>query len=305
MCIEKPMLSASMEDSKGNIMFVDNLSYPLMASIKLDGIRCLRVNGQTLSRSFKPIPNKYIQSKMSDLPNGLDGELLTYNSDGSIKNFNEIQSDIMSEEGEPNFRFEIFDYVESVLDRQYDNRIQDLKNVYNKLPSFCSLVLPNLVNSSKELLEYEEQIIALGHEGIMTRDPKGPYKCGRSTFKSQYLIKIKRFKDSEAIIIGFEEKMHNENEIKINELGQTKRSSNKSGLVAANTLGNFIVRDLYSSIEFEIGTGKGFNDILKKTIWDNQSLYIGKVINYRYQEIGTKNKPRIPSFQGFRDKRDL
>jgi DNA ligase-1 len=297
------MLAASMENSKGEEMTFADLTYPLGASIKLDGIRCLRVDGQTLSRSFKQIPNRYIQAQMKNLINGLDGELITYNTNGTAKEFNEVQGDVMREDGEPNFRFEIFDYVKETLERPYYDRINNLQQL--TLPSFCTLVLPTIIKNQEELLAYEEQALAAGHEGIMTRRLDGPYKCGRSTFKSQDLIKIKRFVDSEAVILGLEEKLHNANEATTDELGHTKRSSAKDGMVPANTLGTFLVRDLYDNREFGIGTGKGLNDELKKVIWDNQDQYIGKIVKYRYQKVGTKDKPRIPSFQGFRDPRDM
>jgi len=303
MSIRKPMLAASMENSKGEEMTFADLTYPLGASIKLDGIRCLRVDGQTLSRSFKQIPNRYIQAQMKNLINGLDGELITYNTNGTAKEFNEVQGDVMREDGEPNFRFEIFDYVKETLERPYYDRINNLQQL--TLPSFCTLVLPTIIKNQEELLAYEEQALAAGHEGIMTRRLDGPYKCGRSTFKSQDLIKIKRFVDSEAVILGLEEKLHNANEATTDELGHTKRSSAKDGMVPANTLGTFLVRDLYDNREFGIGTGKGLNDELKKVIWDNQDKYIGKIVKYRYQKVGTKDKPRIPSFQGFRDPRDM
>lgn len=301
--IKKPMLAASMENSKGEKMSFSDLTYPLGASIKLDGIRCLRVDGKTLSRSFKPIPNKYIQAQMANLPDGLDGELVTYNEDGTVRTFSEVQGDIMSQDGEPNFRFEIFDYVKDSLDKKYTDRLVDLRSL--ALPSFCTLVLPTICNNEAELLAYEEQAIADGHEGIMTRNLNGGYKCGRATFKSQDLVKIKRFVDSEAEIIGFEEKLHNANEAEVDELGHTKRSSAKSGLVPAGTLGTLLVRDVHDGRTFGIGTGKGLNDALKKEIWDNQSKYLGKIVKYQYQEVGTKDNPRIPSFQGFRDPRDM
>jgi len=297
------MLAASMEFSNGTPATFKDLTYPLGASIKLDGIRCLRVDNLTLSRSFKHIPNMYIQGRMATLPNGLDGELVTYNQDGSTRTFSEIQGDIMSEDGMPNFRFEIFDYVESKLDRPYYDRINQL--TFLVLPDFCKLVLPTVINNEEELLAYEEKAIADGHEGIMTRRLNGPYKCGRSTFKAQDLIKIKRFVDSEAIILGLEEKLHNGNEATTDELGHTKRSSSKDGLVPANTLGTFLVRDIHDNREFGIGTGKGLNDELKKAIWTDKDKYIGKIIKYRYQQVGTKDLPRIPSFQGFRDPRDM
>ena len=309
MTISKPMLAASMENSKGEVMTFKDLTYPLGASIKLDGIRCLRIDGKTLSRSFKPIPNEYVQKCMANLPDGLDGELVTYNTDGSVRTFSEIQGDIMSEDGEPNFRFEIFDYVKDSLDKTYAYRIADLIKLNGVngggLPSFCKLIVYELIMNEDELLAYETQAITAGHEGIMTRNLNGKYKCGRATFKSQDLIKIKRFKDSEAEIIGFEEKMHNANEATVDELGHTKRSSSKDGLRPANTLGTLLVRDIHTKLEFGIGTGKGLNDLLKKEIWTNQDKYLGKIVNYRYQEVGTKDLPRIPSFQGFRDPRDM
>ena len=305
MSIKKPMLAASMEHSNGTQATFKDLTYPLGASIKLDGIRCLRVDGQTLSRSFKQIPNKYIQAQMASVPDGLDGELVTYNADGTCRTFNEVQGDVMRQDGEPNFKFEIFDYVKTVITKPYSDRIVDLIEIAPKLPSFCTLVRPTIINNETELLAYEEKALADGHEGIMTRSMKGGYKCGRATFKSQDLIKIKRMVSSEAIIIGFEEKLNNENEATKDELGHTKRSSSKAGLVPANTLGTFLVRDCSDGREFGIGTGKGLNDELRKLIWDNQSEYMGKIITYQYQLVGTKDNPRIPSFQGFRDPRDM
>lgn len=299
------MLAASMENSKGEAMTFKDLTYPLLASIKLDGIRCVRENAQTLSRSFKLIPNKYVQKMMSTIPNGLDGELVTYNEDGSVRTFNQVQSDIMSEEGEPNFKFEIFDMVTSSLDKPYKDRIEDLKHHINLLPTFCTAVLPTLINTPEELELFEEQAIAAGHEGIMTRSLNGGYKCGRATFKSQDLIKIKRFVDSEAIIIGFKEKLRNENEAEVDELGHTKRSSAKSGLVPAGTLGTLLVRDIHDGREFGIGTYKDLKKEDLQEIWDNQDKYLGKIVKYQYQLVGTKDNPRIPSFQGFRDERDM
>lgn len=303
--IKKPMLAASMENSKGEQMSFKDLQYPLMASIKLDGIRCLRVDGQTLSRSFKPIPNKYVQKMMASLPDGLDGELVTYNTDGSVRTFNEVQSDIMSEDGEPNFKFEVFDYVSSSLEESFSHRYVKLKEIISSLPTFCSLVEHRVVQNVDQLEQYEESVIAQGHEGVMVRRPGGPYKCGRATFKSQDLIKIKRFVDSEAVIIGFEEKLRNENEAETDELGHTKRSSAKAGLVPAGTLGTLLVRDIKDGREFGIGTYKGLKKEDLQEIWNNRDKYLGKIVKYQYQLVGTKDNPRIPSFQGFRDERDM
>ena len=296
------MLSASMEDVNGNRATFDTLKYPLLASIKLDGIRALKVNGQVLSRSFKPIPNAHIQKMMASLPDGLDGELVVVGEE-----FSGTSSGVMSRDGEPNFQFQIFDYVKDDLNKPFSQRLVDLRQLKldGVLPSFCVIVEQFLISGPNELAAFEDTIVAQGHEGIMVRKPDSPYKCGRSSFKEGYLIKIKRFVDSEAEIIGFEERFRNENEATLDELGHTKRSSSKDGLVPANTLGTILVRDIYDGREFGIGTGKGLDDNLRKTIWENKDKYIGKLVKYRYQEVGTKDLPRIPSFQGFRDESDM
>lgn len=299
------MLAAAMENSKGDTMSFDNLRYPLAASIKLDGIRCIRANGKSLSRSFKEIPNRHIQSMMSDFPDGLDGELISLDEHGAIKSFSDIQSDIMTENGQPRFIFKIFDYVKISLSRPYIDRIKDLVEWHKTNANFCELVLPTIIHSSKELSDYEEAAINAGHEGIMTRSLDGPYKCGRSSFKEQFLVKIKRFADSEAVIVGFEERLQNTNEATLDELGYTKRSLSKSGLMPTNKLGTLIVKDIYDDRQFGIGTGKGLDDRLRKHIWDNKAQYIGKIIRYRYQQVGSKDLPRIPSFQGFRHEDDM
>jgi DNA ligase-1 len=139
----------------------------------------------------------------------------------------------------------------------------------------------------------------------MIRDPEGPYKCGRSSVKQQYLLKIKPFEDGEAKIVGFEEQMENTNEAEKDAFGHTKRSSHKAGKVPKGTLGKFVVRRLSDDLEFRVGTGKGLTNTLRQEIWDNQKKFLGKIIKYKHQAIGAKIAPRIAIFLGFRDLRDM
>ena len=41
---------------------LDEVNYPIFASYKLDGIRCLFIKGEMLSRSLKQIQNKQLQN---------------------------------------------------------------------------------------------------------------------------------------------------------------------------------------------------------------------------------------------------
>jgi hypothetical protein len=63
----KPMLATDAE--------LDKLRFPILCSPKLDGIRAVVRGGVVYSRSNKPIPNKWVQSKLSHLEH-YDGELI-------------------------------------------------------------------------------------------------------------------------------------------------------------------------------------------------------------------------------------
>ena len=66
----KPMLAAPVTD-------IELLNYPVLASPKLDGIRCVVIDGVAYSRSLKPIPNEEIQKFFSSGKyDGFDGELI-------------------------------------------------------------------------------------------------------------------------------------------------------------------------------------------------------------------------------------
>lgn len=291
--ITRPLLAATLDD-------ISTLKYPVLATPKLDGIRVLKLDGKALTRKFKPVPNTHIRNLLEKyLPDGVDGELMTAGT------FNDIQSKVMSFDGEPEFTFYAFDYVSAKLDEPYRERIQNLFTVVEKkITPFRIVVLyPELIENEKELLRYEEECLKKGFEGVMIRNPLGKYKCGRSTAKEQILLKLKRFYDAEAKVIDFEEKMQNENVQERDEFGLSKRSSKKDGLVPANTLGALIVEDLTTGVKF--GIGSGFDDELKREIWLHKRKYKNKIVKYKYQSVGVKNAPRFPVFLGFRSKLDL
>src|SRR5579884_1936797 len=126
--VTKPMKGDDLEID--NDALLDQLNYPLYVTPKLDCIRCLKKDGNALSSSFKLIPNAFIQKQIqAHAPDGLDGELMV------LGGFNAVQSAIMSEDGEPNFVYNVFDYVSGPLEEPYRSRMDKLKSL--TLPSFC------------------------------------------------------------------------------------------------------------------------------------------------------------------------
>jgi DNA ligase-1 len=286
------------------------IKYPVITSPKIDGIRCVIHEGKALSRNLKPIPNKYIRSVLEKYcSDGLDGEIVTY-KDGWVRPFNGISSAVMSREGKPDFCFCVFDCFTvggGFSDRfKHVNRIiKHLKTRGQTINGSVDYVAHTLVHSVNGLKEAEEDALTLGYEGLMIRAPDGKYKQGRSTTKEGLLLKLKRFEDSEAMILDVLEQQENQNEAAPDELGRSKRTSHKAGKVGKNTLGKFLVKDLKTGVVFHIGTGKGLTAALRKEIWKNPNRYCNKVIKYQHQKHGTKDKPRLPVFIGFRDEKDM
>lgn len=295
MIITSPLLAAKKP-------VFENLKFPLLATPKIDGIRCLVIDGKAVSRSFKPIPNHHIRNLIeANCPNGFDGEILC--GDG----FSDVQSMVMAREGEPKFTYLVFDYVQTSLLTPYVERINELVGFVNWNPrcqDVVKVLVPEIVRSLDELKEVMARHLTEGHEGTMVRTPESPYKCGRASLKEGYLTAIKYFEDGEAEVYGFEELMHNENEKTQDAFGHSERSSNKENMLPGNTLGAFLVRKS-DGVEFKIGTGQGLTTALRKEIWDNKDQYLGKLVHYRSQPHGVKDKPRIPVWHGFRDPQDM
>jgi DNA ligase-1 len=270
-----------------------SVKYPVYCSPKFDGIRCVIRDGLSLSRKLKPIPNKYVSKMLTMCNDNLDGELIV-----SGRSFNQIQSAIMSEDGKPDFEFHIFDLIS---DKPYVERMVELAEL--KLPKFCYRVLPKRIQNEKEMLAYERMCVdENNYEGIMIRSPNGPYKFGRSTVRQGYLLKLKRFQDSEARIVGFEEMMHNENEKTKDELGHSKRSHKKAGMVAAGVLGAFVV-EMDDGKQFKVSTGMTADDRVK--YWESRNDMLGKFVKYKFQDAGAKDLPRFPVFLGIRHPDDM
>jgi DNA ligase-1 len=288
------MLASAVED-------IDKLTYSagILASPKLDGIRALVIDGQLVSRTFKPIPNHYIRETLS-IPalEGLDGELTVGET------FNSSSSGIMSRDGSPDFTYWVFDHIADSLTEPFYERLERAKAIAEAHPHLnIRFVEHTLVKGPNQLTEYEADAVAKGYEGVMVRKAGSPYKCGRSSSKQGYLGKIKRFEDGEAAIIGFYEMLHNQNPEDKDAFGRTKRSTRAEGMVPAGVLGGFVVRDVKDGVEFEVSTG--LNHAQRADYWNQQANLLGKILKYKHQPAGRLDKPRLPVFLGLRHEEDM
>lgn len=304
--ITKPMLSGEAPTD------LTTLRYPLAVSPKLDGFRAIVVDGVVLSRNLKPIRNAHVQNLFGRSEyEGYDGELIV-GSPTSPTCFRDTSSGVTSFAGTPEAKFYVFDRV-NMPGTVWRERIASVVEDGNviKVPHF-------IVPSSLELIDCENTFLDEGYEGLMIRGIESPYKQGRSTTREGWLLKLKRFADSEALVIGMEEKMHNANEATVNALGHTERSSHQANLVPLNTMGALVVKDLTTGVEFNIGTG--FDDSDRDWWWNQITTGIPGTLNnggqvrtlrdqiivkYKYFAVGVKDKPRFPTYLGIRSTDDL
>ena len=210
----------------------------------------------------------------------------------------------MRKTGDADFHFYIFD-VWNMPDVHAHARLRYISSSIDLETKSVENVNHWLVKTQDELDEHLAFCLQQGYEGIMLRGVYGLYKYGQSTEKEGYLIKIKPMATREAVILGVVEQMANTNEATTDELGYTKRSTSKAGLVGKGTFGAFHVRCLESGAEFSVGNGPGLTHELRRQLWEQRDTLVGQYITYSYQEIGTQNAPRLPQFIRFRDATDI
>lgn len=307
----KPFRPLRAADTPDPLTLLQDLGhFPLLGSWKLDGIRGTVRQGKTMSRTMIPLPSKYAQFFAQPEWDGLDGELTPQIVPPGQTLMSASFSAVMTHGSEVPLHFNVFDLVcDDTPDRPYASRRELMHNLLQTSSRAEGLGVrileQRMLHNLEDVLEMEQQAIDLGHEGLIVRRPMAPYKFGKSTLNQGYLIKIARWLRSEAVIIGFEEQMHNTNEAVIDPRGLTKRSKVSEGLIGKNTLGKFLVRDYHSGVEFKIGTGDGLDDTLRKEIWEHQDQYLGKILRYKFKPYGTKDKPRQPIYEGWRHIMDI
>jgi len=286
----KPLLAATMTNH-------EDLVFPYMASPKLDGFRCLIVDGKPMSRNLKPIKNKHVNNLLSGLPD-LDGELIVGSPTGEGV-FNRTSSGVTRIEGRPNFTYFVFDRHD-LGHLPFHVRYRYAEHVSLAVSTVPHILISNIL----DMVNYETKCLELGYEGIMLRDPQGAYKHGRSTPAENILLKVKRFTDGEMRITGVLEGQKNLNVATVNALGETSRSTEKAGMMPNGQVGTILGVDLDTGEQVTAAAGR-MNATERKYYWENPEKLMGKIAKYKYFSYGQVDKPRFTTFQGFRHEDDL
>lgn len=309
--IKKPMKAPS---NGATVEELKNMQYPIACSAKLDGIRGVVTPDGVLSNSLKPLGNRFMQEQLND-PRlvGLDGELIVGSPHKDLllpddDVFNRTSGAIRREKGEPDFRFYVFDRF-TYKHLSYHERwiAHTQKSVPPMLEHPRVIILEQRIcHTWQEALEFEQELLEQGYEGMMPRSLSGHYKEGRATVNEGLILKRKPLEQDEAVVVDIYEQLENTNEKRINELGNSFRSSHKENKVAKGTLGGVVLKSTRWKDTFNCGTIIGGTDKWRQEMWDNPERILGQTMTYVYQGYGSIDKPRQPRAKAeFRMNNDL
>jgi len=228
-----------------------------LISEKLDGARAWWDGTRFVSRGGNEFHAPAWFTK--GFPNvALDGELWL-----ARKSFQRTMSIIRRQDKPDTWRqikFVVFDAP--AVNDPFERRLAFIREVVAGKSEFVA-PLPHYHCTGREHLHRElAQIIELGGEGIMLRQPGSRYESGRSST----LLKVKQFLDAEATVIDH----------------QPGKGRHKGRLGA-------LLVQLADGTQFAVGTG--FSDAQRE-----HPPAIGTAITFRYQELTDGGVPRFPSF---------
>ena len=229
-------------------------------SEKLDGVRARWDGKHLISRGGKifAAPIWFIQ----DFPDiALDGEL--WMGRGQYEDVVSVVRRQIPHKGWKSVKFMIFDLPDH--GGMFTQRVAAMEAI-TETP-YLQVIKQFRVNSSKELMDKLNEIVAQGGEGLMLHRETALYHSGRS----DDLLKLKPFEDAEAVVVGYKP-------------GQGKNT----GLMGA------IQVRMDNGKLFYIGSG--FTQKQRKNPPE-----IGSLVTYRYQGFTQSGIPRFAVFLRLRD----
>lgn len=241
---------------------------------KLDGLRVKTVfdgDGEPswTSRGGKPysIPDK-IKEELKAIHKAtgytmLDGEAYIHGEklqsiQSATKKHNELTDSI---------EYHIFDVPD--LHKVWEDRSEDVDTIGDLCESLTKveIVRGNVAFSFKDIDDMLGLWLEKGYEGVMVRNPDGPYLFQNK--RSNDLLKYKKFFDSECKVVGCEEDKNGEGKLMC----------------------------LWKGVHFELKM-KGNHSY---RCYESQLKLVGKWINFKYQDLTLRGVPTFAVGTGERD----
>ena len=288
------------------------VKYPTWVMPKIDGVRGLNPYGTLLTRTLALMPNLFTREAFSKPEyQGIDGELAAGNeTDDDL--CRKSTSATMSIEGAPEVTWHAFDLCSpNVAALDYENRYGMLSGWLNEQHAKgnmlnVKLVPYQIVKNEEEFLYWEDVWLGMGYEGIIQRDPKAPYKYGKSTANQSTYTRRKPYEDTEGELVDIFEAMENANEATVSAEGLTKRSSHQENKFGKGMAGALLVKRLDTGALERIGPGK-LTHAERIDLWVNREQRLAEklIVKFRHFPIGVKDKARQARFLSWRSEDDI
>ena len=252
---------------------------------KIDGMRCIMLkesgNVTFWSRQGQKIDGLVdLEEEAKYFPDNLclDGELIA--DVGNPDTYKDTMKRARNKDAEKHgLKMMVFDCMSAE-----EFRNQHSNNAYHKRRDLLDCVfngtwfvhdfkyfeeLPILYQGTdtSKIIELLEEQTSKGEEGVMINVWDAPYDFKRTN----NLLKVKKFQDTEVKIIGFQE-------------GTNKYTG---------TLGALVCEYKYSTVD----VGSGFSDALRDEIWANKEAWLGKIITVKYFEETYSSATGLPSLR--------
>jgi len=310
----KPMLACD--------WYEEHVKFPCIVQAKIDGVHALNQDGVFLGRSLKKHDNLRITEKFSKPEyNGFCGEMIL-GDNPTTNDLCRLTSGAMRRiQGEPDCTWWLFDYItEEVKHLGYKDRMRvctdTVLNLPDDLSSKIQIIKSKLVNTMQELLDFEEDALNKGYEGIIIRDPESLYKFGRCGKTHMGAWRVKRFIEEEIFVTEIEEGRTNNNAKTTNELGRSERSTHQENMQPNAQVGSMkgkLLKDVLDPQTRKLLIAKGtlvtvspgkMTEDESKYYFKNQHELIGQVVKFKLFPKGTKDNPRFPTFVTIKNKND-
>ncbi len=275
-----PMLAKKLEDEYSKIEWTNKDQHKYLQP-KLDGMRCLVINDELISRDNKNImvtgggSMQHIVDELVELRKliseeiAIDGELYCHGI-----SFQENMKLIKKKR--PNsteIKFYVYDVISET---NYMNRYDFIKRIISNDFKYITVCPTIRINSEEELNKYHDLFITRGFEGSILRVGSKGYEMKRSSS----LLKKKDFIDAAATITDI--------------VPCEQRPTWGKPVCRVDVKDG----DLEIGVTFDCNTKLSHAD--REYMLAHPEEFIGKTAEIRYFELTDKGKPRHPTYYGLR-----
>lgn len=250
---------------------------------KLDGNRVVMIDGKAFSRNGKEyaacahIISEFKKYDRDFFKNWVvDGEMM--GNLGFDKSSGALRRDLGNGKSKAEFTYWVFDLIDrSEWERKQTRPLVERKRDASALFAAQAFVNSKLVPTTQivnpthtQIMDSCDAFLLNGFEGAMFKDALSPYVFKRG----KNLLKVKRFKDADLMIVGFYE-------------GKGKHRGRLGGINVSGKIGD---RQCDSEV------GSGFSDALREEIWADKGHWIYAIVAVQYQDFTPDGSLRFPVF---------